>query len=74
VGVLVSVPAGNPDLAAVRRLLDLARRAGFTFPPAGETGSLWGEWVTVRWRGVVFLGASGHCNAAPSQHGRARPG
>ncbi len=66
--------AASPDLTAVTGLLDLARRRGFTFIPVGEDGSLWGERVTARWRDVVFLGASGHCNAARCGTGALVPG
>jgi hypothetical protein len=50
-------------------LLGLAARRGFTFTPAGEDGSLWGERVSAQWRDVMFLGASGHGNAARASTG-----
>lgn len=56
------------------RLLNLAVQHGFTFTPAGQTGSLWGERVTARWWDLVFLGASGHCNAARASTGALVPG
>jgi hypothetical protein len=64
----------NPYRSAVERLLHLARERGFTFTPAGEQGSLWGERVGPGWTDVVFLGGSGHCNAVRSFRGHVAPG
>ncbi|HET9255495.1 MAG TPA: hypothetical protein VFO16_09865 [Pseudonocardiaceae bacterium] len=71
----MSPPTGdNPDRDAVTVLLGLAARCGFSFTPAGENGALWGERVSARWRDVVFLGASGHGNAARAHTGALLPG
>ena len=59
----------NPPVAAVERLLDLAKEHGFVFTPAGEDGSLWGERAGPQWQDVLFLGVSGHCNAVRSRRG-----
>ncbi|HET9254285.1 MAG TPA: hypothetical protein VFO16_03660 [Pseudonocardiaceae bacterium] len=64
----------DPHAAALERLIDLATQHGFSFSPAGERGSLRGERVSPRWRDVVFLGASGHANAARASTGPPVPG
>jgi hypothetical protein len=64
----------DPHAAVVERLIDLATRHGFSFTPAGEQGSLWGERVGPQWTDVVFLGESGHCNAVRSRRGHVVPG
>jgi hypothetical protein len=69
-----TLSGGDPYAAAVTRLLDLARQRGFTFTPAGQNGSSWGERVSAQWRDVVFLGASGHGNAARVSTGVLVPG
>jgi hypothetical protein len=70
----VNATSADPDREAVTRLMDLAIRRGFSFTPAGERGSLWGERVSARWRDVVFLCASGHANAARASIGPLAPG
>jgi hypothetical protein len=64
----------NPYRRAVERLVNLARERGFTFTLAGEQGSLWGERVAPGWTDVVFLGGSGHSNAARSRRRHLVPG
>jgi hypothetical protein len=64
----------DPHVAAVERLVELAKQRGFTFTPAGEQGSLWGERVAPGRIDVVFLGDSGHCNAVRSRRGHLAPG
>ncbi|HET9256057.1 MAG TPA: hypothetical protein VFO16_12760 [Pseudonocardiaceae bacterium] len=64
----------DPHAAAVERLIDLARERGFVFTPAGEQGSQRGERVAPEWIDVVFLRASGHCNAVQSLRTRVAPG
>jgi hypothetical protein len=73
-GAPVNAPGDSPSREAVTLLLDLATRRGFTFTPAGEDGALWGERVSARWRDVMFLGASGHANAARTSTGMSVPG
>jgi hypothetical protein len=65
-------PSGE-NLDDVTRLLDLATHCGFTFTPAGEDGSLWGEREGPQWRGVMVLGASGPCDAVRSRSGHRHP-
>jgi hypothetical protein len=66
--------ADNPHQEAIERLIELATQCGFTFVPAGEDGSLWGERPGPQWQDVVFLGVSGHCNAVRSRRGHVAPG
>jgi hypothetical protein len=57
----------SPELAAAKRLLDLAKDRGFRFwrTTPGEDGPLWGERESLEWLDTVFLaGFSASCNAA----------
>jgi len=69
----VNTPGENPAAAAVERLLDLAQQGGFSFTPAGEDGALWGERTGPGWLDVVFISASGPCNAVRSRRGHRAP-
>jgi hypothetical protein len=56
----------SPELAAALRLLDAARRQGFSFHriAPGEDGPLLGTRQTLDFRDVVYLGGfSGDCSA-----------
>ena len=64
----------DPHVAAVERLIELARERGFIFTPAGEDGSQWGERTGPQWIDVLFLGVSGPCNAVRSRRGHLAPG
>lgn len=58
--------AESPDLAAARRLLDLAKERGFTFlrVAPGEDGPLWGERDTLEWSDTIYISDfSEGCNA-----------
>jgi hypothetical protein len=70
----VNAPGDSPGREAVTLLLALATRRGFTFTPAGQDGALWGERGSAQWRDVMFLGASGHANAARASTGMLVPG
>jgi hypothetical protein len=59
--------ADSPELAAAKRLLDLAKDRGFRFwrTAPGEDGPLWGERESLEWLDTIFLaGFSDSCNAA----------
>ena len=61
------VSAESPDLAAAKRLLDAAKRAGFRFQRVapGPDGPLWGVRETVGWRDTIYLaGFSQACTAS----------
>jgi hypothetical protein len=69
----VSSPGENPP-PATEQLIDLARRRGFTFVPAGEGGSQWGERNGPGWLDVVFINAYGPSNSVRSRRGHTAPG
>lgn len=70
VGIVVSGwSADSPDLAAAKRLLDAAKRLGFSFQRVapGPDGPLWGVRETLRWRDTLYLaGFSQACTATRS--------
>lgn len=58
--------AESPDLAAAKRLLDAAKRGGFSFQRVapGPDGPLWGLRETLWWRDTIYLaGCSEACSA-----------
>lgn len=58
--------ADGPEIAAAKRLLDLAKDRGFRFwrIAPGEDGPLWGKRETLEWLDTIFLaGFSDSCNA-----------
>lgn len=59
--------ADSPELAAAKRLLDLAKNRGFRFwrTAHGADGPVWGEGESREWLDTIFLaGFSESCNAA----------
>jgi hypothetical protein len=59
--------ADSPELAAAKRLLDLAKERGFRFwrTAPGADGPVWGERESLEWLDTIFLaGFSESCNAA----------
>lgn len=59
--------ADSPDLAAAKRLLDTAKRRGFSFQriAPGPDGPLWGVRETLQWRDTLYLAGFGQaCSAA----------
>ena len=65
--ILSSTDATDPpELAAAKRLLDLAKDRGFRFwrTTPGEDGPLWGERDTPEWSDTIYIsGFSEGCNA-----------
>ncbi|MGB6165103.1 MAG: hypothetical protein WCF33_17635 [Pseudonocardiaceae bacterium] len=58
--------ADSLDLVAAKRLLDAAKRAGFSFQRVapGPDGLLWGARETLNWRDTIYLaGFSTACTA-----------
>lgn len=55
-----------PDLAAAKRLLDVAKRHGFSFQRVapGPDGPLWGVRETFDWRDTVYLAGFSHACTA----------
>lgn len=56
----------SPDLAAAKRLLDTAKRRGFTFQRVAPDpdGPLWGVRESLEWRDTLYLaGFSQNCTA-----------
>jgi hypothetical protein len=58
--------AESPDLAAAKRLLDAAKRAGFCFQrlAPGPDGPLWGVRETLQWRDTLYLAGFDHACTA----------
>ena len=62
--------AESPDLAAAKRLLNAAKRGGFSFQRVapGPDAPLWGVRETLRWRDTIYLaGFSEACTATRSR-------
>lgn len=58
--------ADGPDLVAAKRLLDAAKRGGFSFQRVapGPDGPLWGVRETPEWRDTIYLAGFGQgCTA-----------
>lgn len=58
--------AESLELAAAKRLLDAAKRGGFSFRRVapGPDGPLWGVRETLRWRDTMYLAGFGQdCTA-----------
>lgn len=58
--------AESPDLAAAKRLLDAAKRGGFSFQrvASGPDGPLWGVRETLQWRDTIYLAGFGQACTA----------
>jgi hypothetical protein len=58
--------ADSPNLAAAKRLLDAAKRGGFSFQRVtpGPDGPLWGVRETLRWRDTAYLAGFSHACTA----------
>jgi hypothetical protein len=58
--------AESPELAAAKRLLDTAKRGGFSFQriAPGPDGPLWGVRETDDWRDTIYLAGFGHACTA----------
>lgn len=63
-GVVVSTD--SPDLAAAKRLLDAAKRGGFSFQRVapGPDGPLWGVRDSLDWLDTIYLAGFGHACTA----------
>jgi len=59
----MNATSADPNREARTRLLELATQRGFTFTPAKEGRSWWGERAGPQWHDVIFLDASGPSNA-----------
>lgn len=58
--------ADSPELVAAKRLLDCAKRQGFTFQRVapGEDGPLFGRRETIEYRDEIYIGGFGDsCHA-----------
>lgn len=62
--------AESPDLAAAKRLLDAAKRGGFSFQRVapGPDGPLWGVRETPEWRDTIYLAGFGQACTAIRAH------
>jgi hypothetical protein len=60
----------NSDLTAAMRLLDLAKRRGFSFQrvAAGPDGPLWGVRESLEYRDTVYLAGFGDSCSATRVH------
>lgn len=58
--------AESPDLVAAKRLLDAAKRGGFSFQRVapGPDGPLWGVRETLEWRDTIYLAGFGQACTA----------
>lgn len=60
--------ADSPELAAAKRLLDLAKNQGFAFQrvASGEDGPLFARRKTIEYRDEIYLGGlAERCHATP---------